>query len=706
MQAEQNTQENKNKSMGIIEYLEKNGILWQPISLKDKVPVPFTNGIYPAPNDYKHLSNDEIIKRQNMNDSEVIAIFTNVIQQIDIDNKNATKKYDFLKNAPYFESLNRKLPHYFVYIKEYKGERTGIVGGDVLTGQWSYCRKDALVFQSSNEIKEFKTTEFEVPIITETNLNDKVEKLREAIGPDCDYPKWFSIIQNLFNIASKHLFDDPHKFAHNFSKDSNKYDGNAIKAIDNLKTNGYNMKTCLNNITKLITSNTTKSTKEEGNDDEIIDEFFNENEGLVYYCDEELWYKDDIFVWRNNKETVKNLVFQWLFFNKKDLSTTKRNQLKTDIISAASVYCRDEEFEKKFYESTRGKLCFKNGVLDIATKTFDEWGTKETKNIFTRISIPYNYEKCDQIVKEELLNRVFRPIFDNNEILIKEHLLCTIRALFGHVDKYYSVWVGVRNSGKGVLTLLYTTALSGYVGPFDANNLIKVRKSDTENSRKNAWKIPFALYRLVIGNEMSVDDNSFIDGIEIKQIASGGDKIVARQIYAQDKEYKLEGHMLIMVNDISDIKPKDAYSNMLYVEMPCTFQEEKSELAVRRDADLTIKDFVASKAAHLAMIEILLDNYNIPNYTEMKSKAKDLVEETEENVLGKILEIYEKTNNVKDSVLASDFDKEMKKIGLVFTTAKRKRYMDKLKIEQKRITKGFIYTSLRLRNNKDEECMF
>jgi hypothetical protein len=160
--------------------------------------------------------------------------------------------------------------------------------------------------------------------------------------------------------------------------------------------------------------------------------------------------------------------------------------------------------------------------------------------------------------------------------------------------------------------------------------------------------------------------------------------------------------MLIMVNDISDIRPKDAYSNMLFVDMPCTFQENESELAKRRDPDPEIKNFVSLREVHLALIDILLDSYGPENYKLMKLRASDLVEESEENILSKILELFEKTNNEKDKILAVDFDRELKKIDMVLTTVKRKRYIERLGIKQKKITKGIVYIGLKLRDQKEE----
>lgn len=684
--------------MDIIEFLTIHDILWQPILLNDKIPQKFDKSFMPKVDDYKNLSLDEIKKRQKTNTKSIhIAIYTNKINMIDIDHKNALKKYEFLKENPYFLSISKKLPHYFVKIKDFQKDRLGIIGGDILTGQWSYCLRDSKVVNNNNEIQDYSVKRFDIPIITEKSLTDKVVDLKRIVKPDCPFQIWNVIIQNLYNIANSHLFDDPCKYAHDFSNECSKYDKNAIDMINNLKNNNYSAERSLKNLNKHLKIENININIDSNDENEIIESFFESNKNLIFYSKSQLWYKDDIFVWRNKPETVENLVFQWLCNNYPNMPISKKSPMAKAIIKVASEYCRDEYFHQKFLTSTKGKLCYKNGVLDIASRKFYEWDTDEAKNIFTKTSISYDYELCSQEVKKELIDKIFNSIFNGNKELIKEHLTCIIRALSGCTDKYFSVWIGARNSGKGVLTLLYSSCFDGFVGPFDANNLIKVRKTTSDNARNNSWKIPFSIFRLVIGNEMTISHGAYIDGIDIKQIASGGDNVIARKLHCDEVEYKMEGHMLIMVNDISDIKPTDTYENMLYIDMPCAFQFKETELAIRKDPDYNIKDFVIKKEVHLALIDLLLDSYGPADYKIVIKEAEKINEDDNINELEKIRECFNITNIVTDRLTIKEVDDILKNNNLIFTSFNRSRLFEKLNLKKLKTMGKMVYEGIKRR---------
>ena len=666
--------------MDIINFLNKHQILWQPILLSNKIPFKFDNGILPAIDDYKNLSKEEIIKRQsNYKKSEYIAIYTNEIQQIDIDDPKAIEKYSFLKEAPYYKSIHKQLPHYFVKIDDFTKTRSDIIGGDILTGQWGYCKRNAKVINSESPLCSFKIENFDIKLIDTKQLNDLVEKLREEITPDTDYKTWSVIIQNIFNISCYHLFDNPNIFCHNFSKDSVKYNKAAITKINNLKINNYSAKSSLDYLKKMCKNNVKKIEENREKIQEILLDFYEINKGLIFYCGETLWMKDSIFVWRNNKSTIKEMVLQWLYLNHKNkINIDGMGSFVKYIIGMASHFCRDEQFENKFYTSTIGKLCFKNGVLDISTRKFDLWGTPETINVFTKVQNLYNYTICNPIIKQELMDRVFNPIFNNNQELIKEHLCCISRALYCHTDKYYSVWVGVRNSGKGVLTKLYTKALNAYVSTFDANNLIKKKGNNNETSKANGWKIPFCECRLVIGNEMTIDSKSCIDGNQLKQIASGGDEITTRVNYGFDTIHKVIGHLILFQNDFPDIHPTDTYQTMLYVDMPCAFQKEESDLAIRRDPDTNIKDFIQNEEVYLALVDLLLDNYGAPNYSLMISQAKGIKNEETDSEFIKVKSLFNITTNKDDNLTITEIDNILLNNDIKLTNVCRNRYFNKM----------------------------
>lgn len=213
----------------ITEYLNNNNILWEPIGLNKKVPTVIGN-YKPDPTDYR-LHRDVILERQKT-PSEYIAIFTNDVAQYDIDIEGYEVNAIF-KDLPYFQSISKKLPHYFVRVQDAVNDRHCPVGGDLLCGQWSYCKRNALVFNCENEIKTFKLENFEKRISI-NKFNAVLKKLKLEIDK-FDYDTWLNICFGLYNTAIENMFKDPLSYPTEFSKDGKDYDEKAIKTINNLK---------------------------------------------------------------------------------------------------------------------------------------------------------------------------------------------------------------------------------------------------------------------------------------------------------------------------------------------------------------------------------------------------------------------------------------------------------------------------------------
>jgi phage/plasmid-associated DNA primase len=191
----------KSETQSIIEFCNKNDIKWFPIKLKmpEKIPMIIKEDCYysttidkktgqekdcyiPKQSDFdreKGYIGEEVLKqRQELVDQyEYIAIDTHKIQQIDCDSEKAKEHFmnnDYTKYKPYFLSVNKKLPHIFVRFQQkyddmsdllinnqkrheyYEKDENGktIDDGihyDLLTGQWSYVRKDTIVYNTHNK---------------------------------------------------------------------------------------------------------------------------------------------------------------------------------------------------------------------------------------------------------------------------------------------------------------------------------------------------------------------------------------------------------------------------------------------------------------------------------------------------------------------------------------------------------------------------
>lgn len=213
----------------ITEFLNNNGILWEPIGLNKKVPIQIGN-YKPDPTDYK-LHRDVIVARQKT-PSEYIAIFTNEIAQYDIDIEDYTVPEVF-KNLPYFQSVTKRLPHYFCKVEDATNDRHCPIAGDLLCGQWSYCKRNAVVFNPNNSIKTFKINDFEKRISI-NKFNVVLKKLKSHVD-NYDYDTWLRACFGIYNTAVENLYKEPMSYVFEFSKDGKLYDEKAKNTINNLK---------------------------------------------------------------------------------------------------------------------------------------------------------------------------------------------------------------------------------------------------------------------------------------------------------------------------------------------------------------------------------------------------------------------------------------------------------------------------------------
>lgn len=222
--------------VGIIEFCEKNGIWWEPMDLritedgkKEPMRVGGYEGYMPKTNDYQ--LDPEVIKARHsyVDKVDYIAVFTNKIQQIDIDME--VGYYDHLREeTPYFLSVKKKLPHYFVTVSnaphKKKIERIGV---DILNGQWSYVRKDAIVYNAEKSIQIVDISdEKKYPnYIDKNTLLEYIHMLRARDYHNASsgqYTLWLDLCFGIYNTACENLFENPRDYVVKFCEGSAKYD--------------------------------------------------------------------------------------------------------------------------------------------------------------------------------------------------------------------------------------------------------------------------------------------------------------------------------------------------------------------------------------------------------------------------------------------------------------------------------------------------
>jgi hypothetical protein len=318
----------------------------------------------------------------------------------------------------------------------------------------------------------------------------------------------------------------------------------------------------------------------------------------------------------------------------------------------------DNLFYNKIQESTKGKLCFTNGVLNIITKEFKLWDN--CNDIYTFVVIPRDYQKADLKSVETVKQKIFKDILGDEQY--EDFLKFLSRRMAGFIeDKDWAIFLGMRNCGKGVIGCLLENTFERYINTINSGNFIL--KSGVQDEAKNqSWMLDCQFSRLSITNEIKLDKKQEIDGNSIKKFNSGGDTITARKNHKDEVSFKVSSGLLMFCNDVPAIKPKDTLETCIQFNGVSKFESQnfinerkekgatENEINMYKIADNTIKDKCRGKEWLNAMIELVLQ-YFIPEKVQLSQSTLDKNTLTEgENDMDLIYDNFEITNEDDDII--------------------------------------------------------
>jgi hypothetical protein len=335
-----------------------------------------------------------------------------------------------------------------------------------------------------------------------------------------------------------------------------------------------------------------------------------------------------------------------------------------------TLYCKieiDEDLNNKIYYSTLKKLCFNNGYYDFSKSQFiNNFDDIET-NIKINMDFPERNDKDINDIYDKILNPIFGPE------LLQPFLHFISRVIAGESqDKLWSICLGERDCGKGVISDLLSNTFQNYVCSINANSL-KIDKNNGDEAKKLSWLYHVQYARALLGNEIA--NSNIIDGNLIKKICSGGDKIQMRCNYVNETNVRIQGTLILFNNDMPKCEPADVFQKLVPFSLPSKFVDEISEEDKIKNphyklSDSNIKQFVNNKDILKAFVHIIIDSY--------QSKKVKLVEKQEEFKETFITEdefelfkkYYEITKNDSDRVRSSDIQNCMTKNKIMMSMSK------------------------------------
>lgn len=238
----------------------------------------------------------------------------------------------------------------------------------------------------------------------------------------------------------------------------------------------------------------------------------------------------------------------------------------------------------KFHSTTKGRLCFVDGVLDMAAKRFYKWD-EIVFEYYSTVQIPFSFgdyysapNRADMAAVDEA---VFQTLFGTNVRGAKHYLS---RALAGHnEDKKWATYLGERDCGKGVLFDCLKNAFGDYLTDFELLNIMYERKRDlAEVSRKNYWMLPLEWARIAISQEIPENPNLKADAQMIKGICSGGDTKRARRNFDRvDTVFKIGASLMIMGNNELLVDEADAFQHCVQFRSSIQFKSPEFIQSIR-----------------------------------------------------------------------------------------------------------------------------
>jgi len=308
----------------------------------------------------------------------------------------------------------------------------------------------------------------------------------------------------------------------------------------------------------------------------------------LYYCVRNVWRYGPIvndhlleYILKSGirKKTPKGSVcYSGDFKNATNILKVMLTKIKTGDSFVHPVY-------GKMHSTTRGKICFLDGVLDFTKQKFYTWDEVNGDagfEYYTTMQINRNFKPYFDNPNEKDIADVKMNIIDNlfpDNVDKALHFLS--RAVAGEtLDKNWATYLGNRDCGKGVLFDVLKKGFEDYVDVFRLSNIMYQRRSPKkeDTSLANFWLLDLEWPRLAISQEIPEPAMQMrADGNKIKgYLASGGDTQVARRNFDRfDTKFKVDATVLIMGNYTLDVDTKDALEHCVEFNSVIQYKTQK-----------------------------------------------------------------------------------------------------------------------------------
>ena len=411
----------------------------------------------------------------------------------------------------------------------------------------------------------------------------------------------------------------------------------------------------------------------EGDDDAGKMAFDLLNHRLKYCCGG-MYFKQD-HLWISSLEDIKSSIQTFLMYKSKIYKEDAKGNITrfvqnlkpakaiAEVVMNLAKENPEPEFYEKFHSTTRGKLCFKNGVLDFTRRRFTRWDDiKPEDEVFSTIFINRNFNPIKKkAVMEEVVERIFKPLFGDD---YETAITMLSRMMAGHVeDKIWALYIGNRNCGKGVLEAYFRSTFGDYITAISSDLFInKGSREGITDVKDMGWLMDCEFRRMAFMSESL--EKVVSDGNKYKAFMSGGDWKKGRRMRENSRDFKIQTSVFDARNGKININPKDAletcvqftsvkmFKSKKYIDAKIEEGASQKELELYMLGDPSIKTIQINTEEWIdALVHILLDGYE-DTAVQPSQQVKD-EEEVENNYVSEFLKSFDITNKPTDSVSAN-----------------------------------------------------
>lgn len=222
-----------------------------------------------------------------------------------------------------------------------------------------------------------------------------------------------------------------------------------------------------------------------------------------------------------------------------------KNNMLNQVIYLYKTY--DEDFYTRL-DSNPYLLGFKNGVYDFKQNIFRQ----STQSDYLTYSTGYDYIDYDESnVQVQEIYEFLAKIVTNERV--REYLLKVLgKSLIGIPDEKFYIWTGISGAnGKSTLVNFLEATLGDYTTSIDVS-LLTNKRANASNASPDVVRLRGK--RMFTFQEPEHDDK-LRTGI-LKQY-TGGDTIIARELFKAPITFKLQGTMTMCCNDLPTVSSID-----------------------------------------------------------------------------------------------------------------------------------------------------